>query len=67
MSSASTQPQFEQLAENLYCIDALYTAPSIACCYLLGDGEEFAMIVTETARSVGYKTDKGLIGSRHPR
>lgn len=51
-SSASTPPQFEQLAENLYCIDALYTAPSIACCYLLGDGEEFAMIETGTARSV---------------
>ena len=47
-----SDPAFHRLSSDLYCIDALYTGPGIACCYLLGDGREYALIETGTARSV---------------
>ncbi|WP_439107762.1 MBL fold metallo-hydrolase [Congregibacter sp.] len=47
-----TKPVFQTLSNNIYCIDALYTAPDVACCYLLVDGEECALIETGTANSV---------------
>lgn len=43
---------FKALAHDIYCIDALYTAPDIACCYLLVEGDECALIETGTAHSV---------------
>ncbi len=43
---------FKQVSDQLYCIDALYTAPDIACCYLLGSGEDWALIETGTNNSV---------------
>lgn len=45
-------PSFRSLGDDIYCIDALYTAPEIACCYLLGSDGEYALIETGTARSV---------------
>ncbi|MEE4281319.1 MAG: MBL fold metallo-hydrolase [Pseudomonadales bacterium] len=46
-------PVYHPLSENLYCIDALYTGVGLACCYLLRDGDECALIETGTANSVG--------------
>lgn len=43
---------FKALPHNIYCIDALYTAPDIACCYLLVDNGECGLIETGTAHSV---------------
>jgi len=47
-----TEAQYERIADDLYCIDALYTAPRVACCYLVGSDGEYALIETGTARSV---------------
>jgi glyoxylase-like metal-dependent hydrolase (beta-lactamase superfamily II) len=46
------EARYRPLGDDLYCIDALYTAPEVACCYLLGSGGEYAIIETGTARSV---------------
>ncbi|MFT4768854.1 MAG: glyoxylase-like metal-dependent hydrolase (beta-lactamase superfamily II) [Glaciecola sp.] len=43
---------FEALGDDIYCIDALYMAPDIACCYLVVSGYECALIETGTANSV---------------
>lgn len=45
-------PVFQALGNGIYCIDALYTAPDIACCYLMVSGNECALIETGTANSV---------------
>jgi glyoxylase-like metal-dependent hydrolase (beta-lactamase superfamily II) len=47
-----TEAIFEELGNGIVCIDALYTATDIACCYLLESGDEYALIETGTARSV---------------
>ncbi|MFK7829471.1 MAG: MBL fold metallo-hydrolase [Congregibacter sp.] len=44
---------FFDLGDGIYCIDALYTARDIACCYLLVAGNECALIETGTTYSVG--------------
>ena len=44
--------RFLQLDHDVTCIDTLYTAPDIACCYLVGDSGEYAFIETGTARSM---------------
>lgn len=46
------EPVFEDLGDGIYCIDALYTQPGLACCYLIGDGAQYALIETGTALSV---------------
>jgi len=46
-----TEPRFHALDHGIFCIDALYVAPELACCYLIGDGDEYALIETGTARS----------------
>jgi glyoxylase-like metal-dependent hydrolase (beta-lactamase superfamily II) len=43
---------FQELDGDIACIDALYTAPDIACCYLVGSAGEYALIETGTPRSV---------------
>lgn len=45
-------PHFHDLGEGIYCIDALYIAPELACCYLLRGADEYALIETGTARSL---------------
>ncbi|WOJ96274.1 MBL fold metallo-hydrolase [Congregibacter brevis] len=50
--TSTTSAVFQSLNNNIYCIDALYTGPDIACCYLLVDGDECALIETGTALSV---------------
>jgi glyoxylase-like metal-dependent hydrolase (beta-lactamase superfamily II) len=42
----------ETLSHGIHCIDTGYTRPGLACCYLLVDGGEAAIIETGTARSV---------------
>lgn len=42
----------ETLSHGIHCIDTGYTRPGLACCYLLLDGAEAAIIETGTARSV---------------
>lgn len=44
-------PVFQDLGNGIYCIDALYTAPGIACCYLMVSENECALIETGTANS----------------
>ncbi|WOJ93669.1 MBL fold metallo-hydrolase [Congregibacter variabilis] len=46
------KPVFQALGNGVYCIDALYTAPNIACCYLVVSGSECALIETGTANSL---------------
>jgi glyoxylase-like metal-dependent hydrolase (beta-lactamase superfamily II) len=43
---------FEQLDPDTWCIDALYTAPAIASCYLLRGDDCWALVETGTSRSV---------------
>ena len=45
-------PCYHTLGDNIVCIDALYTAPGTACCYLIGSAGEYALIETGTARSI---------------
>jgi glyoxylase-like metal-dependent hydrolase (beta-lactamase superfamily II) len=42
----------EALSHGISCIDTGYMRPGLACCYLLRDGDETAIIETGTARSV---------------
>ena len=56
-----TTPVFEALDDGIFCIDALYTGPGIACCYLVQGGDEWALIETGTGRSV----DNILAVTRH--
>lgn len=50
---AMTIPVFHDLGEGVFCIDALYIAPELACCYLMRGADEYALIETGTSRSVG--------------
>ena len=43
---------FQHLDDEIICIDALYTGPENACCYLVGGAGEYALVETGTARSV---------------
>lgn len=45
-------PLYHALSDNLHCVDALYTDVGLACCYLLRDGDECALIETGTANTV---------------
>lgn len=47
-----TTPHYAALGDEIYCIDALYVAPEIACCYLIGSAGEYALVETGTARSL---------------
>jgi glyoxylase-like metal-dependent hydrolase (beta-lactamase superfamily II) len=44
-------PRYHPLDHDITCIDALYIAPELACCYLIGDSGEYALIETGTSRS----------------
>ena len=46
------EPVFEDLGQGVYCVDALYTEPGLACCYLLESDGIYALIETGTALSV---------------
>lgn len=50
--NSTTSAVFQPLGNNIFCIDAFYTGPDIACCYLLVDRDECALIETGTALSV---------------
>ncbi len=39
----------ESLGYGIYCIDARYINPGVACCYLMVEGDEVAIIETGTA------------------
>lgn len=52
MMPAMQTPLYTPLKHDIVCIDALYTAPQIACCYLIGSDGEYALIETGTARSL---------------
>lgn len=52
MTAADAPPPFRQLAGDVVCIDAAYIAPGLACFYLLGDGDEYALVDTGTACSL---------------
>jgi glyoxylase-like metal-dependent hydrolase (beta-lactamase superfamily II) len=39
----------ESLGYGIYCIDARYISPGVACCYLMVEGDEVAIIETGTA------------------
>ena len=39
----------ENLGCGIYCIDARYISPGVACCYLMVEGDEVAVIETGTA------------------
>lgn len=41
----------ENLGAGIHCIDALYTGPGVACCYLLENAGEVAIIETGTAHT----------------
>jgi glyoxylase-like metal-dependent hydrolase (beta-lactamase superfamily II) len=42
----------QSLAHDITCLDALYTAPGMACFYLVGGDDEYAVIETGTSHSV---------------
>ena len=44
--------EFEALGHDVFCIDALYTAPRVASIYLLREGDEAAIIETGTSHSL---------------
>ncbi len=44
--------EFTALAQDIYCIDALYMAPGVASIYLLRDADEVALIETGTCHSL---------------
>ncbi len=48
---------FEDLAQGIYCIDALYVKPQVASIYLLRDGDEAAIIETGTRYSLPNVVD----------
>jgi glyoxylase-like metal-dependent hydrolase (beta-lactamase superfamily II) len=43
----------ESLGYGIYCIDARYISPGVACCYLMVEGDEVAIIETGTAYTAG--------------
>lgn len=43
--------RFHSLPGDITCIDADYVQPGIACFYLLGDSDEYALVETGTSRS----------------
>lgn len=49
-------PLYRSLEGDIHCIDALYGQADIACCYLLGDGDEWMFIETGTSRSLANIT-----------
>lgn len=44
-------PGFENLGHGIYCIDARYIQHGIACCYLMVEGDQVAIIETGTAHT----------------
>lgn len=46
------EPIFHPLDDDIWCIDALYTRADVACCYLMGDAGEYALVETGTSLSV---------------
>ncbi len=48
-----TTSKIERLAHDIWRIDTAYVAPGTAACYLLGDGDEYALIECGTGLSVG--------------
>ena len=53
----------EQLGQGIYCLDARYIKEGLACCYLLVEGAEVAIIETGTAHTVEFITSAlGTLG-----
>ncbi|MBN7795902.1 MBL fold metallo-hydrolase [Parahaliea mediterranea] len=46
-----TGARFQSLPGDITCIDADYVQPGIACFYLVGDGDEYALVETGTSHS----------------
>jgi glyoxylase-like metal-dependent hydrolase (beta-lactamase superfamily II) len=44
--------EFDTLAQDIYCIDALYVKPRVASIYLLRQGDEAALVETGTCHSL---------------
>ncbi len=43
---------YQELEQGIACIETYYQRPSLACCYLVREGDEAALIDTGTARNV---------------
>jgi glyoxylase-like metal-dependent hydrolase (beta-lactamase superfamily II) len=52
MMTPSALPAFENLGFGIHCIDTEQGRPNLACCYLLQQGDEAALIECGTAHSV---------------
>jgi glyoxylase-like metal-dependent hydrolase (beta-lactamase superfamily II) len=52
MSAVANPQPFRTVGPDIYCIDADYVAPGLACFYLVGDGDQYALVETGTARSL---------------
>ena len=50
----------ERYPHTIYCIDTDYVAAGIACAYLVGDDEQYALIETGTGPSVEVMCDRIL-------
>ena len=50
----------ERYPHTIYCIDTYYVAAGIACAYLVGDDEQYALIETGTGPSVEVMCDRIL-------
>ena len=42
---------FEEVGSGIYCVDARYIQHGIACCYLMVEGDQVAIIETGTAHT----------------
>ncbi len=43
--------EFEDLGQGVFCIDAHYIRPKLACCYLIQEGDQAALVDTGTAHT----------------
>ncbi|MES9899082.1 MAG: MBL fold metallo-hydrolase [Sedimenticola sp.] len=48
------QLSFQELGQGITCIEAYYQRPKLACCYLIREGDEAAIIDTGTAYTVPH-------------
>lgn len=52
-NSSFENPGFEEMGHGIYCVDARYIQHGIACCYLMVEGDQVAIIETGTAHTAG--------------
>jgi len=50
-NTGQENPGFENLGHGIYCVDARYIQHGIACCYLMVEGDQVAIIETGTAHT----------------